>query len=146
LTLAETNGDSAMKAVRFSEYGDVDVLNVEDVPDLVAGPGQVVVQVKAAGINPGEAKIRSGLLHSRWPATFPSGEGSDLAGVIAQLGPGVTGLAVGEDVIGFTDNRSSHAEYALVEARRSAVGRGRSAVRGRRHGIRRGPRGGACAG
>ena len=116
LTLAGTNGGIAMKAVRFSEYGDVDVLNVEDVPDPVAGPGQVVVQVKAAGINPGEAKIRSGLLHARWPATFPSGEGSDLAGVISQLGPDVTGLAVGEDVIGYTDNRSSQAEYALVEA------------------------------
>jgi NADPH:quinone reductase-like Zn-dependent oxidoreductase len=105
-----------MKAVRFSEYGGVDVLTVEDVADLVPGPGQAVVQVRAAGINPGEGKIRSGLLHSRWPATFPSGEGSDLAGVITQLGAGVTGFAVGEDVIGFTDNRASHAEYALVEA------------------------------
>ncbi|HXW44415.1 MAG TPA: NADP-dependent oxidoreductase [Streptosporangiaceae bacterium] len=105
-----------MKAVRFSQYGDAEVLNVEDVADPVAGPGQAVVQVKAAGINPGEAKIRSGLLHARWPATFPSGEGSDLAGVITQLGPGVTGFAVGEEVIGFTDNRASHAEYVLVEA------------------------------
>ncbi len=105
-----------MKAVRFEEYGGVDVLHVIDVPDPEPGPGQVVVQVKAAGINPGEAKIREGLLHSRWPATFPSGEGSDLAGVVTAVGPGVTGIAAGDEVIGFTDDRASHAEYAVVSA------------------------------
>ena len=104
-----------MKAVRFDEYGDVDVLKVVDVPTPEPGPGQVLVQVKAAGINPGEAKIRDGLLHAMWPATFPSGEGSDLAGVVAETGPGVTGFAVGDEVIGFTDNRASQAEYAVVE-------------------------------
>jgi NADPH:quinone reductase-like Zn-dependent oxidoreductase len=104
-----------MKAVRFDQYGGVDVLNVVDVPDPVPGPGQVLVRVKAAGINPGEAKIRSGLLHERWPAAFPSGQGSDLAGVVAALGPGVTSVAVGDEVIGYTDNRASQAEYALVD-------------------------------
>ena len=87
-----------MKAVRFDEYGPVDVLKVVDVPTPAAGPGQVLVQVRAAGINPGEAKIRAGLLAARWPATFPSGQGSDLAGVVAQTGPGVTGFAVGDEV------------------------------------------------
>ena len=76
-----------MKAVRFEEYGGVDVLNVVDVPTPEPGPGQVLVQVKAAGINPGEGKIRSGELHSRFPATFPSGEGSDLAGIVAAPAP-----------------------------------------------------------
>ena len=104
-----------MKAVRFEEYGGVDVLAVVDVPTPVPGPGQVLVQVKAAGINPGEAKIRDGLLHARWPAVFPSGQGSDLAGVVAQTGPGVTGVAVGQSVIGYTDERASQAEYVLVE-------------------------------
>jgi NADPH:quinone reductase-like Zn-dependent oxidoreductase len=61
------------KAVRFERYGDVDVLEVVDVPRPVPQDGQVVVRVKAAGINPGEAVIRRGLLHERWPATFPSG-------------------------------------------------------------------------
>jgi NADPH:quinone reductase-like Zn-dependent oxidoreductase len=75
----------------------------------------VLVQVKEAGINPGEAKIREGLLHARWPATFPSGQGSDLAGVVAETGPGVTAFAVGDEVIGFTDNRASQAEYAVAE-------------------------------
>jgi NADPH:quinone reductase-like Zn-dependent oxidoreductase len=104
-----------MKAVRFDEYGAVDVLKVVDVPVPAPGPGQVLVQVKAAGINPGEAKIREGLLHARWPATFPSGEGSDLAGVVAQTGPGVTGVAAGDEVIGYSDNRDSQAEYVVVE-------------------------------
>ncbi len=104
-----------MKAVRFDEYGGIDVLKVVDVPRPVPGPGQVLVQVKAAGINLGEAKIRAGLLHARWPATFPSGEGSDLAGIVAGTGPGVTGVSVGDEVIGFTDNRASHAEYVVVE-------------------------------
>ncbi|MGH3200483.1 MAG: NADP-dependent oxidoreductase [Streptosporangiaceae bacterium] len=105
-----------MKAVRFDEYGGIDVLKVVDVPRPVPAAGQVLVQVKAAGINPGEAKIRAGLLHARWPSTFPSGEGSDLAGVVAETGPGVTSTAAGDEVIGYTDNRASHAEYALVEA------------------------------
>jgi NADPH:quinone reductase-like Zn-dependent oxidoreductase len=105
-----------MRAVRWEEYGGVDVLNVEDVPAPVPGPGQVLVQVKAAGINPGEAKVRDGLLHERFPATFPSGQGSDLAGVVAGLGTGAVGLAVGENVIGYTNNRASQAEYAVVKA------------------------------
>ena len=79
-----------MKAVRFDEYGPVAVLDVRDVPIPEAGPGQVLIRVKAAGINPGEAKIRDGFLHERWPATFPSGQGSDFAGVVERLGPGVT--------------------------------------------------------
>ena len=104
-----------MKAVRFDEYGDIDVLKVVDVPTPVPGPGQVLVQVKAAGINPGEAKIREGLMHARWPATFPSGQGSDLAGVVAATGSGVTGFATGDEGIGFTDNRAAQAEYVVVE-------------------------------
>src|SRR5689334_2407554 len=104
------------KAVRFEEYGGVDVLDVVDVPRPVPGPGQVLVRVKAAGINPGEAKIREGLMHARWPATFPSGQGSDLAGTVTQAGPGVTGFAAGDEVIGYTNDRASQAEYVLVEA------------------------------
>jgi NADPH:quinone reductase-like Zn-dependent oxidoreductase len=105
-----------MKAVRFDHYGGVDVLKIVDVPVPVPGPGQVLVKVKAAGINPGEAKIREGLLDALWPATFPSGEGSDLTGVVQSLGPDVTSAAVGDEVIGWADTRSSHAEYAVVEA------------------------------
>ena len=104
-----------MKAVRFDQYGDVDVLKIADVPKPEPGPGQVLVLLKAAGINPGEAKIRDGQLHERWPATFPSGQGSDLAGVVAETGLGVTAFALGDEVIGYTDDRASQAEYVVVE-------------------------------
>jgi NADPH:quinone reductase-like Zn-dependent oxidoreductase len=104
-----------VKAVRFDEYGGVEVLKVVDVPRPAPEAGQVLVQVKAAGINPGEAKIRAGLLRARWPASFPSGEGSDLAGIVAETGPGVTGVSVGDEIIGWTDNRASQAEYVVVE-------------------------------
>jgi NADPH:quinone reductase-like Zn-dependent oxidoreductase len=103
------------KAVRFDGYGGIDVLYVAEVPRPVPGPGQVLVEVRAAAINPGEAAIREGVFADRWPATFPSGQGSDLAGVVAQLGAGVDRFAVGDEVIGYTDNRASHAEYVLVE-------------------------------
>jgi NADPH:quinone reductase-like Zn-dependent oxidoreductase len=105
-----------VQAVRFDKYGDVDVLKVADVPVPDPGAGQVLVRVRAAGINPGEAKIREGLLDARWPATFPSGQGSDLAGVVERLGPGVTTVAAGDEVIGWVDNRSAQAEYAVVDA------------------------------
>jgi len=55
-------------------------------------------------------------VHDLFPATFPSGQGSDLAGVVAEIGPGVTGFAVGDEVIGFSMRRSSHAEYVTVPA------------------------------
>jgi len=110
-----------MKAVRFDEYGTVDVLDVREVPVPEPGPGQVLVKVKAAGINPGETKIRDGSLHERWPATFPSGQGTDFAGVVDKLGPDVTTTEVGEKVIGWVDTRSSQAEYVVAEAAHLAL-------------------------
>lgn len=104
------------RAVQFDEYGGVDVLRVRDVPRPVPADDEVLVEVKAAGINPGEAMIRRGALHDRWPATFPSGQGSDLAGVIVEIGSGVTGFTVGDEVIGFSERRSSQAEYVTVPA------------------------------
>lgn len=103
------------QAVRFNEYGDVDVLQVVEVPRPVPGAGQVLVEVRAAAVNPGEAAIRAGVFAERWPSTFPSGQGSDLAGVVAEVGDGVTGVAAGDEVIGFTDNRASHAQFVVVE-------------------------------
>jgi NADPH:quinone reductase-like Zn-dependent oxidoreductase len=103
-----------MRAVRFDEYGGVDVLDVRDVEDPVAGAGEVLVAVKAAGINPGEIAIREGLLDARWPASFPSGEGSDLAGVVQAVGDGVTAVSVGDEVLGWTEQRASHAELVVV--------------------------------
>jgi NADPH:quinone reductase-like Zn-dependent oxidoreductase len=102
------------KAVRFDKYGSVDVLYVADVEVPSAAAGEVVVQVHAAGTNPGEAAIREGYLDSVSPATFPSGEGSDLAGVITAVGDGVTEFSVGDEVLGWSERRSSHAEYVAV--------------------------------
>ena len=105
-----------MRAVRFDRYGGADVLEVREVEDPVAGPGRVLVAVKAAGINPGEISIREGRLHARWPATFPSGEGTEFAGVVQATGDGVSGVQVGDDVLGWTEERASHAELVSVPA------------------------------
>jgi NADPH:quinone reductase-like Zn-dependent oxidoreductase len=102
------------KAVQFDQYGDIDVLEVRDVARPVPSDGEVLVEVKAAGLNPGEAMIRQGMLHDRWPATFPSGEGSDLAGIVVELGGGVERLSIGDEVVGFSLTRSSHAEFTAV--------------------------------
>ena len=104
------------KAVQFDSYGGIDVLEVRDVSRPVPGVGEVLVEVRAAGINISEAAIRAGAVRDMFPATFPSGQGSDLAGVVAELGSGVSGFAVGDEVIGFSNLRSSHAEYVTVPA------------------------------
>jgi NADPH:quinone reductase-like Zn-dependent oxidoreductase len=104
-----------MKAVRFHTYGGIDVLRVEEVERPTPGPGEVLVEVRAAGIQPGETMIREGARHGRWPAVFPSGQGSDLAGVVVGAGPHVRGFAVGDEVLGFTHNRASHAEFVVTE-------------------------------
>ena len=103
-----------MRAVRFDRYGGVEVLEVREVDDPVDAPGRAVVAVRATGINPGEIAVREGFLHERWPATFPSGEGSDLAGVVRSIGPDVTGVAVGDEVLGWSDERAAHAELVSV--------------------------------
>jgi len=102
------------KAVQFDSYGGIDVLEVRDVPRPVPGSGEVLVEVRAAGINISEAAIRTGAVRDMFPATFPSGQGSDLAGVVVEIGSGVTAFAVGDEVIGFSMRRSSHAEYVTV--------------------------------
>jgi NADPH:quinone reductase-like Zn-dependent oxidoreductase len=104
------------RAVRFDKYGGIDVLHLVEVDRPVPGPEQVLVRVKAAGINPGEAAIREGVFAKQWPAKFPSGQGSDLAGIVEEVGTAVKNVAVGDEVIGFTNNRSSQAELVVIEA------------------------------
>ena len=109
--------EAKTRAVRFDQYGGRDVLYVADIDTPVPGAGEVLVEVRAAGINPGEAGIRSGALHERFPATFPSGQGSDLAGVVIEVGSPSAGdgeFAVGDEVLGFSFQRSSHATHAVV--------------------------------
>jgi NADPH2:quinone reductase len=102
------------RAVRFDRYGGRDVLYVTDIDMPSPDRGEVLVEVRAAGINPGEAAIRVGALHEMFPATFPSGEGSDLAGVVTAVGPEVTEFTVGDEVMGFSLRRSSHATHTVV--------------------------------
>ncbi len=104
------------RAVQFDEYGGLDVLTVREVELKVLGNEDVRVAVKAAGINPGEAAIREGLLEERFPSTFPSGQGSDLAGIVREVGIDVAGFAPGDEVLGWSWERSSHAEEAVVPA------------------------------
>jgi NADPH:quinone reductase-like Zn-dependent oxidoreductase len=106
-----------MRAVQYDEFGGVDVLRVAEVPVPEPGPDEVLVEVAAAGINPGEAYVREGRYAQRWPSTFPSGQGSDLAGTVRALGPGVDAVAVGDEVFGWTDLRASQAEYVVVPVR-----------------------------
>lgn len=102
------------RAVRFDAYGDIDVLKVVEVPMPTPGPDRVVVEVRAAGINPGEAAIRRGVFKDMWPAHFPSGEGSDFSGVVTAVGDKVKDFKVGDEVLGWSDERSSHATHVSV--------------------------------
>jgi NADPH:quinone reductase-like Zn-dependent oxidoreductase len=104
------------KAVKFDKYGGIEVLQIRDVDRPATPRGRVLVRVKAAGINPGEAAIRAGAFAERWPATFPSGQGSDFAGIVEEVGEAVTKWRAGDEVIGFTNERASHAELLVVPA------------------------------
>jgi NADPH:quinone reductase-like Zn-dependent oxidoreductase len=104
-----------MRAVRFHQYGGFDVLRVEEVGELVPGEGQVVVSVRASGINPVDWKRLHGFLASVAPMEFPAGLGNDVAGVVEQLGPGVSGLAAGDEVLGSSAS-PAYAEQALCLA------------------------------
>jgi len=103
------------RAVQFDEYGGLDVLTVREVELRELGNEDVLVEVKAAGINPGEAAIREGKLDDG-SSSFPSGEGSDLAGVVKEVGIDVTGFAPGDEVLGWSWERSSHATECVVPA------------------------------
>src|SRR6201994_3904669 len=105
---------ASARAVRFDRYGGPDVLYVADSPAPRAGPGEVLVEARPAAINPGEAAIRSGVMDPQATGTFPSGEGSDLAGVVVATGPDVTGFGLGDEVLGYSWTRSSHATHAAV--------------------------------
>ncbi|WP_067818064.1 NADP-dependent oxidoreductase [Nocardia inohanensis] len=106
-----------IKAVRYDGFGGVEVLRVDEVDRPAPGDEQVLVRVEAAGINPGEAAIRIGAMADIFPSTFPSGQGSDLAGVVAEVGAGAERFSVGDEVIGFSEKRSAQAELVVVDAR-----------------------------
>ena len=133
------------KTVQFDSYGGVDVLEVRDVPRPVPEAGEVLVEVRAAGINPSEAVIRSGALANQFPATFPSGQGSDLAGVVAELGSGVQRFRRGRRGYRLFDaplqpRRICHSARKPVDRQAvwGSLGGRRLALCRRRHCLRRG--------
>jgi NADPH:quinone reductase-like Zn-dependent oxidoreductase len=99
-----------MKAVRFSRFGGPEVLEIVDLPDPHPGPGQVRIAVRAAGVNPSDWKKRQGLMDEQLPQTL----GYEAAGVVDELGDGVTGAAVGDRVFGFCVEGAAQAELAVL--------------------------------
>jgi NADPH:quinone reductase-like Zn-dependent oxidoreductase len=85
-----------VKAVRYHEYGPAEVLRYEDVPEPVAGPGEVLIAMRACGVNHFDVDLRAGV--SRWPLPLPHQLGVEFAGVVETVGPGVEGLAAGDRV------------------------------------------------
>jgi len=102
------------KAVQLLAYGGVDQLTIVDKPMRDLNAGDVLVHVVAAGTNPGEISIREGYLKDIYPMDFPFGQGSDFAGTIEAVGPDVSGFAVGDEVLGWSDQRSAHAEFVAI--------------------------------
>jgi NADPH:quinone reductase-like Zn-dependent oxidoreductase len=103
-----------MKAVRFSEYGGPDVLHVDEVDEPHAGPGQVRVAVRGAGVNPIDWKIRSGAMAEMMPVELPRIPGSDVSGVVDEVADGVTDAAPGDEVFGSAVGGGT-AEYAVLD-------------------------------
>jgi NADPH:quinone reductase-like Zn-dependent oxidoreductase len=102
------------RAVQFDQYGDVNVLKVVEVPMPRPGPDGVLVEVRAAGINPLDSLIRSGVLEQMYPTSFPSGQGADFAGVVTAVGDQVKDFKPGDEVLGWCTDRSSLATHVAA--------------------------------
>jgi len=100
-----------MNAVQYSEFGGPEVLAIVDVPDPHPGPGQIRVSVRAVGINPIDWKVRSGMMGG----DLPKRTGLEVAGIVDELGEGVTDAAVGDRVFGSVAGGNGAAERALLE-------------------------------
>jgi NADPH:quinone reductase-like Zn-dependent oxidoreductase len=103
-----------MKASVIHEYGGPDVLKYEDYPDPILQPGEVLVRVAAAGVNPIDAILRSGEIKDRQPLQFPGVLGRDLSGTVEKLGPGANGFSVGDRVLAWAYH--TYAERCAVPA------------------------------
>lgn len=109
-----------MKAAQISEYGDASVVKINEVDKPEAGEGKVLVEVKASSLNPFDSKLREGYMKDSIPLKFPATLGGDIAGVVAEVGEGVTGFAAGDKVYGqaavVAGNSGAFAEYAVTKA------------------------------
>jgi NADPH:quinone reductase-like Zn-dependent oxidoreductase len=114
LTVCAPNKEWNMKAIVVHQYGGPEVLKFEDYPDPVPGPGEVLVRVAAASVNPIDYKRRAGLTQDFYPLHFPGLIGVDMSGTVARIGPGVAGFSVGDRVFSMADN--TYAELCVVNA------------------------------
>ncbi|WP_261958096.1 NADP-dependent oxidoreductase [Streptomyces nigrescens] len=103
-----------MKKVSFAEFGGPDVLQLIDAEEPHAGPGQVRIAVRAAGVNPADWRIREGQVLKAHPVVLPAGVGLDAAGVVDEVGEGVEGVEAGDHVFG--EGSSTYAEFAVLSA------------------------------
>jgi NADPH:quinone reductase-like Zn-dependent oxidoreductase len=104
-----------MKAAQFSRFGGPEVLEIVDLPDPHPGPGQVRIVVHAAGISATDVKLRAGTLS--FDAPLPQTTGRDVAGVVDEIGEGVSDVAIGDRVFGVSDDGAGAAELALLTFR-----------------------------
>ncbi|QUQ66999.1 NADP-dependent oxidoreductase [Kutzneria sp. CA-103260] len=102
-----------MKAQLLTAFGGVENFTLTEVPTPVPGPGQVLVRTNAFGVNSLECKIRAGTVQHAFPTPLPVILGKEIAGHVTKVGDGVTGLAVGDRVVGFADS-GAYAEYAVA--------------------------------
>ncbi|KIQ66096.1 NADPH:quinone reductase [Kitasatospora griseola] len=100
-----------MKSARIHAFGDASVISRDEVPRPRPGSGEVLVRVAATSFNPTEAALRAGLLQSFLPVELPYTPGWDVAGTVAEIGPGTKGFAVGDRVVGRLDGAGAAAEY-----------------------------------
>ncbi|WP_225812105.1 NADP-dependent oxidoreductase [Streptomyces spinosus] len=103
-----------MKKVSFAEFGGPDVLQLLDAEEPHAGPGQIRIAVRAAGVNPVDWRIREGQVLGAHPVELPSGVGLDASGVVDEVGEGVEGVKAGDRVFG--EGSSTYAEFAVLSA------------------------------
>ena len=103
-----------MFALQFTEYGGPEVIRLGEAPEPHAGPGQIRIVVRAASVNPMDWKLRSGMLAQGKPLEDTTYLGFDAAGVVDEVGEGVTGVSVGDDVFGLGKN--TNAEYAVLNS------------------------------
>jgi NADPH:quinone reductase-like Zn-dependent oxidoreductase len=103
-----------MQAAQLNEYGGTEVLEIAEAPEPHPGPGQVRIVVHAASINPIDWKIRAGYMQGEGPAPFPLILGNDAAGVVDEIGEGVSGVNLGDAVLGL--GSQTNAEFAVLNA------------------------------
>jgi NADPH:quinone reductase-like Zn-dependent oxidoreductase len=110
----EAEKGNRLKAVQYREYGSTDVLSIVEIDAPHAGPDQIRIAVRAAGVNPLDWKLRSGIYRDFMPIDFPTSVGGEAAGIVDEVGVGVSDVAVGDSVFGISVRRTAMAEQAVL--------------------------------